>query len=282
MVEIKAAKTKDGLLLSGALPNELAASPSFDIFTLRDGFYLVSLKGAPEGTARLSHGSGTAGGAANLSENEKELVRKLLTVRFEKRTPPEMGRLLSKGEQETLNTLIQRKLVHIFHGGKYEKDGVYNVSDFAFNAVREPSAPAMPSSASQFAQTPPQQPMQSGMSPSPIPLSISSPAHLETHGWMVLENDNDARNFGAAAQDKVKSGEIRGVRAFDMKYYFVKRGFCDEWEGKVQSALSKSEKSSVEIAESAGMDPEGCRALLFHMCDSGEAMEKHRGKFTKA
>lgn len=278
MVEIKAAKTNEGLLLSGALPAELLASSSLDIFALRDGFYLVSLKGAPEGAARLSHGAGEAGSAGNLSGNEKELVRKLLSVRFEKRTPPEMNHLLSKGEKETLGLLIQKKLVHIFHGGKYEKDGVYNVSDFAFNAVREPSAPAMPSS--QQAQPQPQMP--SGMSPSPIPISISSPSHLESHGWMVLENESDARNFGAAFQDKVKSGEIRGVRAFDMKYYFVRRGFCEQWEGKVQSALSKNEKSSAEIAQDAGMEPEGCRALLFHMCDSGEAMEKRRGKFTKA
>ena len=82
--------------------------------------------------------------------------------------------------------------------------------------------------------------------------------------------------------EKIKSGEVRGTRAFDMKYYFVKRAYYEEWEKKVQLALTKSEKSTEEIAAAAGMPPDGCRAVLLHLCEEGEAMEKHRGKFTKA
>jgi hypothetical protein len=190
------------------------------------------------------------------------LFRSLLAVRFEKRTIAEMDRALGKEEKEILASLVKKELIQVFHGGKYEKSGVYNVSDFAFNAVREPSASAAPA--------PPSAP------------PISSAAHLEKTGWMVLDDENAARAFAAAYPEKVKSGEVRGMRAFDRKYYFVTRAFAESWEKKVQLSLSKAEKSAEEIAGELGMEPMGCRCLLLHLCESGDVMEKKRGKFARA
>lgn len=186
-----------------------------------------------------------------------------MSVRFDRRTPAEIARLVSKEEKETLDGLMKRKLVHIFHGGKYEKEGVYNVSESAFNSVREPPGTQQHSVAQQ-------------------PLPISSPEHLDRNGWMVLESESDARNFAAAYPEKVKSGEVKGLRAFDRKYYFVKRGFYEAWEKPAQLALSKSEKTAEEIAAENGMAPEGARCLLLHMCETGDILEKHKGKFARA
>ena len=259
-MEIKATKTKDGLLLAGALPAELASSSSLELFPLKNGIYLLTIKGAISG-APAPH---PAAGASQFSPGEKELLRKLLSIRFENRTPAEVGRAISKEEKLILESLMAKKAVQLFHGVKYEKEGVYNVSDFAFNSVREPSSqPSAPSG-----------PM--------APMSVSSVDHLDSFGWMVLENETDARGFGNAFSEKIKTGEVKGTRAFDMKYYFVKRAYFEEWEKKVQLSLSKSEKTTEEIAAAAGMPPDGCRAVLLHLCEEGEAMEKHRGKFTKA
>jgi len=265
LAEIKASKTRDGLLLAGALPADIAASSSLEIFPLKDGIYLLTIKGAIAGKPAQSQGAGAGGAAAGsqFSEKEKELVRKLLSIRFEKRSLSEVAKTFSRGEKDELDLLVKKRIVDILHSQKYP-EGVYNVPDATFNAVREPSsqspAPSAPSS----------------------PISVSSVAHLESFGWMVLENETDARGFGNAFSEKIKSGEVRGTRAFDMKYYFVRRAYYEEWEKKVLLALSKSEKTTEEIAEEAGMPPDGCRAVLLHLCEEGEAMEKHRGKFTKA
>jgi DNA-directed RNA polymerase subunit N (RpoN/RPB10) len=72
------------------------------------------------------------------------------------------------------------------------------------------------------------------------------------------------------------------MRAFDMKYYFVTKRFSEEWEKKVQLSLAKSDKTPEEIAGELGMEALGCRALLYHLCESGEVMEKHKGKFARA
>lgn len=264
MAEIKSSKTKDGLLLSGAVPPELSSASSLEIFALRDGIFLLAVKGAIGGRQAPSQAAGAgAGSSSQFTEKEKELIRKMLAIRFERRIPAEVAKLLSKDEKETLGSLIAKKAVQIFHGGKYEKEGVYNVSDAAFNSVREPVQSSLPS-------------------PGAIAVPVSTIAHLDSYGWMVLENEADARGFGNAFSEKVKSGDVRGTRAFDMKYYFVRRAFFEEWEKKVLLSLTKSEKSAEEVAAEAGMDAGGCHALLLHLCDSGEAMEKHRGKFTRA
>ena len=262
MAEVKVSRTREGILLSGRVPPELSSAQEMEIFPLRDGAYLLLLRGL------LPHAAADADGIARgagpqMSEKEKGVVRKLLSVRFEKRTPEEAGRLLSREEKEILAVLMKKGLVQVFHKGKYEKDGVYNVSDSAFNSVREPSPPS--------ASQPPQ-----------APDDVSFVANLEKSGWMVLEDENAARGFALAFPEKVRSGEVRGMRAFDRKYYFVTRRFAEEWEKKVQLALSKSEKGAEELAAELGMDAPGCRALLYHLCESGEVMEKHRGKFVRA
>jgi len=265
MVEIKASKSKDGLLLSGSMPVDLSAASALELFALKDGIYLLAIKGAIDNAGKPSKMQPipTVATGALLSEKEKEVVRKLLSVRFDRRMPAEIAKLLSKEEKETLEGLMKRKLVHIFHGGKYEKEGVYNVSDFAFNSVREPSAP------SQHA------PLQQ-------PLPINSAEHLEKNGWMVLENETDAKNFASAYPEKVKSGDVKGTRAFDRKYYFVKRGYYEAWEKEVQLSLAKSEKTAEEIAAELSMAPEGARCLLLHMCETGDILERHKGKFARA
>ncbi len=264
-MEVKVSKTRDGILLSGALPAEISDSPALEVFPLKDGAYLLTVKGFAEKEAYLSGLAAKKGGKA-LAEGEKALVRKLLSVRFESRIPEQVERVLSKEEKETLSSLMKKGLVQVFHGGKYEKTGVYNVSDFAFNSVREPSAlPAAP-----------------GQMAAQQPLPVSSYAHLEKFGWMVLDDENAARAFANAYPEKVKSGEVRGMRAFDRKYYFVTRGFAEEWEKKVQLSLAKSDKAPEEISEELGIAPGGCRCLLLHLCESGEVMEKKKGKFAKA
>ncbi len=261
IVELKVAKTKEGILLSGSIPSELSSAASLEIFPLRDGAYLLTARGFLE----RKEGAGAekkAGG--KLFEKEKEVVRKLLAIRFEQRLPAEVAKALSKDERAVLDELMKKDVVQVFHGGKYAKTGVYNVSDAAFYAVREPASPVAGARVPEAA------------------LPASSNAHLEKSGWMVLETDLEARNFANSFPDKIKSGEVRGVRAFDRKFYFVSRGFVQEWERKVQLALGKSEKDEEEIAAEVGLAPGGCRALLYHLCETGEVMEKKKGKFARA
>jgi len=289
VMELKVIRTRDGIALSGSLPSELAEAAAVELFPLRDGIYLLGKKGAVGEAAKGAKGEGTKGTEAYVrksggmfSESEKSLVRKLLAIRFERRTPAEVSKALSKDEKALLESLMKRNAVQVFHGGKYAKEGVYNISDAAFNAVREPQPDAWQAGGTKSAvaaPAPPRQPKNEPVSAAP---PISSPAHLEKFGWMVLDTDSDARNFANSFPEKIKSGTVRGVRAFDRKFYFVSRGFVEAWEKEVQLALGKGDKTDSEIAGEIGLAEGGCRALLYHLCESGEVMEKKKGKFARA
>ncbi|MEM2137465.1 MAG: hypothetical protein QW568_00055 [Candidatus Anstonellaceae archaeon] len=280
-MELKVARTRDGIALSGSLPSELAEAASVELFYLRDGIYLLSKKGAVDDAAKGAKSEARRSEGA-FSEGEKSLVRKLLTIRFERRTPAEVSKALSKDEKATLDSLMKKNAVQVFHGGKYAKEGVYNISDAAFNAVREPHAEALQASGTKAAGAAPASLQQAKNDPVPASLPISSPMHLERFGWMVLDTDADARNFANSYPDKIKSGMVRGVRAFDRRFYFVSKGFVEAWEKEVQLALGKGEKTDSEIASEIGLAEGGCRALLYHLCESGEVMEKKKGKFARA
>jgi len=214
---------------------------------LKDGAYLVTAKGFVEQAQEQK--------MVILSEEEKDLVRKLLAVRFERRIPKDVDRMLSQKQKQVLAGLMKKRVVKIFHGKKYRKTGVYSISDFAFSQARESA----------------------GQKP-----STGSSEHLEKFGWMVLESEPEARNFANSFPEKIKSGKVMGTRAFDMKYYFVKKTFAEKWEGKTLSCLSKSAKSTEQIAKETGIGREGCLALLMHMCENGEAIEKRKGTFARA
>ena len=115
-----------------------------------------------------------------------------------------------------------------------------------------------------------------------LPPPISSPEHLDKFGWMILESESDARSFSNSFPDRVRSGAVKGIRAFDRKYYFVSQGFVLAWEKKITAALDKKEKTAEEISAELALNADGCRCLLYHMCEDGDVLEKHRGKFARA
>ena len=117
-MEVKVKKTKEGAELLGSLPPEIANASSLEVFPLRDGIYLLSIKGA----------IGAQKAAGPLSEQERALVKKLLAIKFEKRTPNEVDKTLSSQERATLASLVEKKVVNVFRSSKYE-NGVYNVSE---------------------------------------------------------------------------------------------------------------------------------------------------------
>ena len=250
-MDLKVRKTKDGAELLGSLPFEIANASSLEVFLLRDGIYLLSIKGAIDGQKASSP----------LSEQERALVKKLLAIKFEKRTPSDVDKTLSSQEKATLASLIGKKVVNVFRSGKYE-NGVYNVSDTVFGQARDvvgaPQHTAVPAAASQSAHDP------------------------LARGYLVLENEGDARQLSGAVAERIKAGEVAGLRAFDRKYYFIRKDFAVAHQPKIMSALEKGDKTSEELARVLGLPPEACLAILLHMAEEGELLEKNKGKFALA
>ncbi|MEM4633671.1 MAG: hypothetical protein QW275_00785 [Candidatus Anstonellaceae archaeon] len=256
-MEIKISRTKEGAALSGSLPEEILSAQALELFALKDGIYLLALKGAVDEAAGKRQNAEQSG----ILEKERQVLKKLLSVKFERRSPAEVAKLLDREEKAVLDGLIKRNLVQVFRGGKYQKEGVYNISDKAFNWAREA----------------PQQ--QAHTQPS---TSLRPSEQLERNGWAVVESESEAKNLALAFQEKIKVGEVSGIRAFDKKYYFVKKDFYQAWEKPAGLCLAKGEKSAEEVAGEIGIPSEGARCLLLHMCETGEVLERRKGWFSRA
>ena len=261
-MEVKAKKTKDGVELIGSLPSEIANAASLEVFPLRDGIYLFSIKGAIGGQ-KVS---------GPLSEQERALVKKLLAIRFEKRTPSDVDKTLTGAEKATIGSLIEKKVVTVFRSGKYES-GVYNVSDAAFGQTRDvAAAPQNAGAASAGTST-----------TAALPHAAAHPAYDPlSKGYLVLENEGDARQLSSAVAERIKAGEVAGLRSFDRKYYFIRKNFAEAYQPKIMSALEKDDKTAEELARALGLPSEACLAILLHMAEEGELLEKNKGKFALA
>ena len=110
-MEVKVKKSQEGVLLEGRLPPEIAEAEAAEIFPLRDGICLLAAKGAME---RTQMGQG-------LSGEEKALLKKLLAIRLERRTPSEVDRALAPKERGILSVLVGKKAVSVFRSEKYPK-----------------------------------------------------------------------------------------------------------------------------------------------------------------
>jgi len=281
LMDVNVRKSKDGAELFGSLPSDIANAQSLELFPLRDGIYLLSVKGALGGQTLQ----------AGLSEQEKTLVKKLLAIKFEKRTPSDVDRTLSGAEKSTLASLVEKKVVTVFRSGKYE-NGVYNVSDAAFGQTRDaPGAlhrAAAGADASAGGKETAQMPRNSaaGAAPQPAPSSAARAAHAApdplANGYLVLDNEGDARALSGAVAERIKAGEVAGLRAFDRKYYFIRKDFATAHQPKIMSALEKRDMTAEELARELKLMPEACLAILLHMAEEGELLEKNKGKFALA
>lgn len=258
-MELKVKRTQSGIALDGSVPAEIAGAESVEIFPLRDGTYLMAVKGAI-GRARASVAP------AALSGEEKALLKKLLAIRFERRTPDEVERALSAKERAMLGALLEKKAVTVFRSKKYPK-GVYNVSDAVYGQARDGEAGRQAA----------------GSAHSSSGAATQAPAHDPlAKGFLVLESEGEARQLSGAVAERIKAGEVAGLRAFDRKYYFIKKAFAQQWQPKVLAALEKNDKTAEELSRELKLDAEGCRALLLHMGEEGELLEKSKGKFALA
>ena len=243
MTKCKVRREKDKLILE--LPLDVAPKEGempddvLDVFPLRDGFFLIGKLPQKEREGRLS-------------DEELGVLRKLDSFRFSQRIPSNVNAVLAPGEKKILDGLIQNKFVTIYSGGKYSKTGVYNIPKNIYPLLkRGPGKQVDP----------------------------SSPEHMEVHGYMIVENEQDAKRIGTALEGKIKDGSVIGVRAFDKRFYLATKQFFSANEKRVREELGSNEKSIGELSSSLKMGENACMTVLAILCDAGDVIEKRRGFF---
>jgi hypothetical protein len=253
------------------LPGELAERDEVELFLLKPGYYLLSLPlehagiaaPAAAGTERKTE---PKAGKAELSERERAVLMKLLSIRFEQRIPAYVNKALDDPEKAVLKELERRGYVNVFKGTKY-KEGVYNIRDSIYPLLSQKGGQASPAPGSGSAAT-----------AQPQTASNDLLAILKRQGFIVINDRNQARALSEGLSQEMKSGAVTGVKGFDNKFYVVTRSYLTGAEKAISAAL-KEDMDAASVAATAKLDPDGCLAALRVMCEAGEIIEKKKGVF---
>lgn len=240
------------------LPQEFADFESIEIFRLRDGFYLLALPLERIKKPNLTEAGAAAEGKA-LTDEEKDVIMKLLSVRFEQRTPQNVTKTLSPKELEVLKTLEKKGFVNVFIGRKYA-GGVYNIDDRIFSMLQSRKT----------------EQSKAGTAPrGPAAPPSEAEELLRKKGYLVL-GEKEALAIMGKLKERLKRGELRGLKGFDNNYYVISSKFFAESSRKILKALDK-ERSIGEIVKAIRMDENAVKAILNFLAESGEVIEKRKG-----
>jgi hypothetical protein len=102
---------------------------------------------------------------------------------------------------------------------------------------------------------------------------------LEKQGFLVVENEAEAKELSKALEARIKTGDVKGVRGFDKKFYIVSREFYESNVAKVMNSPPKSEFTAAEVTGIVKTPEPGAAALLQVMKEEGQLLEKRRGYY---
>jgi hypothetical protein len=111
--------------------------------------------------------------------------------------------------------------------------------------------------------------------------SAAAPAkqELEERGFLIVQNEVEAKALSVALETDIRSGAVRGVRGFDKKYYIATQSYLQELSPRIRKILSERPLAVGAIAAAAKADADGVLAALYVLKEEGEVIEKKRGIF---
>lgn len=248
------------------LPDDFAVAAELDIFPLREGFYVIAP--APISSAG-SKGTQQTPGSLKLSEAEGVFLKKLLGVKFEKRTPKNLDRLLRPEERELLTGILKKGLINIFKSNKYP-DGVYNIKDSVYPLLKD-STDAQKEEAKNEVADKPRPEIKPGTARPDMKGALAG-------GYTILSDQKQAYLFSQELKASGRDRDVICFKAFDGRFYTVTKKYFSANEENVRSAL-KNESNAMAIAKLCNIEPDGCRAVLNVLADRGEVIEKRKDTF---
>ncbi len=244
------------------LPKEFLSVEEIELFPLRDGYYFLSM---PLGQSQKP-GSRQAGATGE----EIAVLHRLQSIKFGDRTPDNVSKALSGPEKEVLKRLEEKGWVNVFRGNKY-KNGVYNIADEVYPMLKSQDAPHARPAAEQRPEAP-----QKAAPAQSLPPSY---ALLMKQGYMVIKDQKDAKALSEMLKSDMKSGSVVGTKGFDGSFYVVTRDYFSSASKAILDSIREKPGDVAAIAESSGLDADGARAVLQHLAESGDVIEKRKGTY---
>jgi hypothetical protein len=249
------------------LPKEFLSNDEVEIFPLKEGYYLLSLP-LPEGAKAAQGPSSKPETTGAATAEEIAVLHKLQSIKFGDRTPGNVAKLLGGGEKAVLGALERRGWVNIFRGDKY-RDGVYNIADEVYPMLKAREQPAR-------AQENPKSGQTAGQDQPP------SYALLAKQGYLVIRDQKDAKAVSEMLKTDMKAGSVVGTKGFDGAFYVVTRNYFERASSAILETLRADSAAGADagkIATACRLEPDGVRAVLQQLAESGDVIEKRKGTY---
>lgn len=283
---------------------KLKESDEIDFFKMNDNSFLIAKKSditnmimgrnqpmqasSPPRPSALAPQPQRQQPSGEMPEESVAVLKKIDTLRFDNRTPENVSKLLDEQEKRILQRLIASKSVNIFK--KNNKD-LYSISKSVYdrflmrkaaNAVPariEPAQPAKPlPPASKYISSPKPQPA----APGDESLNDDSVKSLEKNGFLVLQTEAEAGRVSLLLEQSIRHGQILGTRAFNKKFYIVRRTYFDKNSAGILKKLREEPYKVSELAKALSIEEDGARAILYLLSENGDVSEKKRDTFAIA
>ena len=187
----------------------------------------------------------------NVSPIEFALLKKLNSFKFEKRTPPNVNKTLTENEKRALESLIKKKIVTLYKGGKYKKTGVYSISQSIY--------PELIGKTDQSKKN----------------------KSLLKNDYLIIDNKTEAQKLSAKLKEEIKSGEVRGTRGFDGKFYIATSDFYNKHRAAILKVLEKNKIANLkQINTETKLNESACLVILRLLDEKGEIIEKEKNMFS--
>lgn len=246
------------------LPDEFSEVEDAELFRLKDGYYLLSVSlGKP--VAKPDIKPKTGGGYQIPTDAEKNVLKRLLSIKFQNRTPEYVDRVLSDDEKKVLRELEEKRFINVFRGRKYP-DGVYNINDKIYatlygkktvkQTAKEIAKPAVP----------------------PVKKETGSPAEILDRRGYTVGSSKDLKEIIEKNKSAIKSGRIKGLKGFDGRFYIARMDYISRMSPLVIKQLDQ-EREINEIARNLNVEPDAVRTILHLLAEAGDVIEKRKGVY---
>ncbi|MBI4053272.1 MAG: hypothetical protein HY394_04500 [Candidatus Diapherotrites archaeon] len=104
---------------------------------------------------------------------------------------------------------------------------------------------------------------------------------LEKDGFFVAKNEERVKRISQEFEEKIKNGEIRGMKSFDGNYYIVEDALLQKHRQKVLDCLKAEKQASVEtVAQKTSISKTLAKICCEFLKEDGEIMEKRRDMYS--
>lgn len=188
-------------------------------------------------------------GSKSLSNDEFSVLRKIGAMRHYDRTINNVEKALSADEKATFASMLKKKILF-----KYKKEDkeLIGIDKPFFSLITEQRSEDHPLITSLFAD-----------------------------GFVVVEDASAVSFLTNELLRSERSGDVRGVRGFDKKFYIVTSEKMNELTPKIEKAL-ESERVLKDIASIVNADEELCKAVIEVLKEDGDVIERKKDVFARA